>query len=117
MVGETWDNWQRLRRQDDRARARQRHDLPDGAAVQHGLLARTFWATTIETPVADWPTKRAWVDYAFDELAAAGYARVERLHDGSRSFSLIRCCACTGRASGLLAVEVAVAGRPTQGSR
>src|SRR5262249_30104307 len=23
--------------------------------------------------VADWPTKRAWVDYAFDELAAAGY--------------------------------------------
>jgi oxygen-independent coproporphyrinogen III oxidase len=23
--------------------------------------------------VADWPTKRAWVRYAFDELAAAGY--------------------------------------------
>jgi oxygen-independent coproporphyrinogen-3 oxidase len=23
--------------------------------------------------VADWPTKRAWVDYAFDTLAAAGY--------------------------------------------
>ena len=35
---------------------------------------RTSWATTIETPVADWPTKRAWVDYAFDEFAAAGYA-------------------------------------------
>ena len=28
----------------------------------------------VETPVADWPTKRAWVDYAFDELAAAGYS-------------------------------------------
>jgi oxygen-independent coproporphyrinogen-3 oxidase len=28
----------------------------------------------IETPVADWPTKRAWVDYAFDQLAAGGYA-------------------------------------------
>ena len=26
-----------------------------------------------ELPVADWPTKRAWVDYAFDELLAAGY--------------------------------------------
>ena len=63
-----------LRPQDDRAVARQRDDLPDGAAVQHGLLARTSWATTIETPVADWPTKRAWVDYAFDELLAAGYA-------------------------------------------
>ena len=25
------------------------------------------------SPVADWPTKRAWVQYAFDELAAAGY--------------------------------------------
>jgi oxygen-independent coproporphyrinogen-3 oxidase len=28
----------------------------------------------IETPVADWPTKRAWVDYAFTELASAGYS-------------------------------------------
>ena len=28
----------------------------------------------VESPVADWPTKRAWVDYAFDELAAAGYS-------------------------------------------
>ena len=24
--------------------------------------------------MADWPTKRAWVDYAFDQLAAAGYS-------------------------------------------
>ena len=24
--------------------------------------------------MADWPTKRAWVDYAFDELLAAGYS-------------------------------------------
>ena len=35
MVGETEDNWQRLRRQDDRAAAGQRHHLPDGVAVQH----------------------------------------------------------------------------------
>ena len=26
-----------------------------------------------ETPVADWPTKRDWVRYAFEELQAAGY--------------------------------------------
>ena len=25
-----------------------------------------------DAPVADWPTKRAWVNYAFDELAAVG---------------------------------------------
>jgi oxygen-independent coproporphyrinogen III oxidase len=28
----------------------------------------------IETPVADWPTKRGWVDYAFEQLEAAGYS-------------------------------------------
>jgi oxygen-independent coproporphyrinogen-3 oxidase len=28
----------------------------------------------VESPVADWPTKRAWVDYAFDQFGAAGYA-------------------------------------------
>ena len=38
MVGETWDNWKRLRSQDDRAGARQRDHLPDGAAVQHGVF-------------------------------------------------------------------------------
>ena len=27
----------------------------------------------IVAPVADWPTKRAWVDYAFAELERAGY--------------------------------------------
>jgi oxygen-independent coproporphyrinogen-3 oxidase len=24
-------------------------------------------------PIADWPTKRAWVDYAYDAFLAAGY--------------------------------------------
>ena len=35
MLGETEENWQRCDREDDRARARQRHHLSDGAAVQH----------------------------------------------------------------------------------
>src|SRR5262249_9223039 len=26
-----------------------------------------------ESPVADWPTKRAWVNHAFDEFLRAGY--------------------------------------------
>ena len=38
MVGETWDKWRDAVRPRDRARCRQRHDLPDGAAVQHGVL-------------------------------------------------------------------------------
>jgi oxygen-independent coproporphyrinogen-3 oxidase len=28
----------------------------------------------VQIPVADWPTKRAWVSYAFDRLQQAGYA-------------------------------------------
>ena len=77
MVGETWDNWKSVRPQDHRAGARQRHDLPDGAAVQHGLFQGAAQSSAQHEadlgPVADWPTKRAWVDYAFDELVAAGY--------------------------------------------
>ena len=41
MVGEDWDNWSECVAQDDRARAGQRHHLPDGTAVQHGLLEGT----------------------------------------------------------------------------
>ena len=40
MVGETWDNWRDCVAPHDRARAGQRDDLPDGAAVQHGLFER-----------------------------------------------------------------------------
>ena len=65
---------ERQRAQDHRALARQRHHLSDGTAVQHRLFARTCSADRSKSPVADWPTKRAWVDYAFDELTAAGYA-------------------------------------------
>ena len=35
MLGETEENWRDCVEQDARARARQRHHLPDGAAVQH----------------------------------------------------------------------------------
>ena len=38
------------------------------------VYSKDILGGVIETPVADWPTKRAWVDYAFDELAAAGYS-------------------------------------------
>lgn len=44
-------------------------ELPFNTVYSKDMLGRHT-----ESPVADWPTKRAWVDYAFDELAAAGYA-------------------------------------------
>ncbi len=73
MVGETWDNW--------RDCIRRTIDLsPDSVTIyQMELPFNTVYSQDIlgnhvETPVADWPTKRAWVDYAFDELQAAGYS-------------------------------------------
>ena len=38
------------------------------------VYSRDMLGNQVESPVADWPTKRAWVSYAFDELTAAGYA-------------------------------------------
>ena len=76
MVGETWDNWQECVRKTHRAGPGQRDHLPDGAAVQHGLLEGAEGdrpGRAGHSAIADWPTKRAWVDYAFDELAQAGY--------------------------------------------
>jgi oxygen-independent coproporphyrinogen-3 oxidase len=37
------------------------------------VYSKDILGNQIETPVADWPTKRAWVEYAFEELSAAGY--------------------------------------------
>ena len=38
------------------------------------VYSKDILGNQIETPVADWPTKRRWVNYAFNELAKAGYA-------------------------------------------
>jgi oxygen-independent coproporphyrinogen III oxidase len=38
------------------------------------VYSKDILGNHIETPVADWPMKRAWVDYAFDQFAAAGYS-------------------------------------------
>jgi oxygen-independent coproporphyrinogen-3 oxidase len=73
MVGETWDNWK-----DTIARTVEL--APDSVTIyQMELPFNTVYSQDIlgnhvESPVADWPTKRAWVDYAFDELIAHGYA-------------------------------------------
>ncbi len=73
MVGETWDNW--------RENIRRTIEIsPDSVTIYqmelpfNTVYSQDILGNHIETPVADWPTKRAWVDYAFDELQAVGYA-------------------------------------------
>ena len=44
-------------------------ELPFNTVYSQDMLGNQ-----VESPVADWPTKRAWVDYAFDRLAEAGYS-------------------------------------------
>jgi oxygen-independent coproporphyrinogen-3 oxidase len=76
MVGESWDNW--------RTCIQKTLELaPDSVTIyQMELPFNTVFSREMltagrdqpaESPVADWPTKRAWVDYAFTELAKAGY--------------------------------------------
>lgn len=72
MVGETWDNWKyniekALELSPDSVTIYQM-ELPFNTVISKDILGNK-----IETPVADWATKRAWVDYAFDQFLAAGY--------------------------------------------
>jgi oxygen-independent coproporphyrinogen III oxidase len=72
MVGESWDNWKDC--------IRKTIELsPDSVTIYqmelpfNTVYSKDILGNQIETPVADWPTKRAWLSYAYDELQAAGY--------------------------------------------
>ncbi len=72
MVGESWENW--------RDCVKKTIDLqPESVTIYQMELpfnttySKDILGNQVTTPVADWDTKRAWVDYAFDELATAGY--------------------------------------------
>jgi|SRR5579883_338420 len=75
MVGEDWDNWKRC--------VTKTIELaPDCVTIyQMELPYNTVFSKELKVigndepalAVADWPTKRAWVKYAFDELVKAGY--------------------------------------------
>ena len=72
MVGETWDNWK------DNIRKTLELSPESVTIYQMELPFNTVYSKDIldnqsESPVADWATKRAWVDFAFDEFLAAGY--------------------------------------------
>jgi oxygen-independent coproporphyrinogen-3 oxidase len=72
MVGETDENWARCI---DRALEMQ----PDNITIyQMELPFNTVYSKEmreqgVQSPVADWPTKRRWVSEAMDRLMAAGY--------------------------------------------
>jgi oxygen-independent coproporphyrinogen-3 oxidase len=76
MVGENWDNW--------RDCIHKTIELsPDSVTIyQMELPFNTVFSKELQqagqdeppATVADWPTKRAWVDFAFEELANVGYS-------------------------------------------
>ena len=73
MVGETWDNWKdNIRRTIDLSPESvtiYQMELPFNTVYSKDLLGND-----VESPVADWDTKRAWVEFAFDQLQQAGYS-------------------------------------------
>ena len=72
MVGESWENWRRCV-------ARTIEMAPESVTIYqmelpyNTVYSKDILGNQIEMPVADWPTKREWVSYAFDQLQAAGY--------------------------------------------
>lgn len=75
MVGEDWDNWRDCIRKTIKL-------APDCVTIyQMELPYNTVFSKELKVigndepglAVADWPTKRAWTRYAFDELEKAGY--------------------------------------------
>lgn len=72
MVGETWDNWkynisEAIKLSPESITIYQM-ELPYNTVYSKDILGEK-----IETPVADWETKRAWLNYAYDEFLQAGY--------------------------------------------
>jgi oxygen-independent coproporphyrinogen-3 oxidase len=73
MVGDTDDKWRdAVRRTIELAPSSvtiYQMELPFNTVYSKDILGGV-----IETPVADWPKKREWVDWAFDQLESAGYS-------------------------------------------
>ena len=72
MVGDTEDKW--------KATVENAVEIvPDSVTIYqmevpfNTAIAKEARAAGVAPPVANWATKRAWVDYAFDQFKAAGY--------------------------------------------
>ena len=78
MVGETWDNWRDCVRRPIELAPESvtiyQMELPYNTVFSKELHMVRIRHVVDPAEVADWPTKRAWVDYAFAELAKAGYS-------------------------------------------
>ena len=74
MVGETWDNWRlnvaKTLELSPESVTIYQMELPFNTVYSEGILKQSQ-----ESLVADWQTKRDWVQYAFDAFAEAGYAQ------------------------------------------
>jgi oxygen-independent coproporphyrinogen-3 oxidase len=75
MVGETWEKWRRTVAQTldlaPESVTIYQMELPFNTVISKELRDH---GQSVAADIADWPTKRAWVDYAFDQFLAAGYA-------------------------------------------
>ena len=76
MAGETWDNWRECVRKTLAL-------APESVTIyQMELPFNTVFTKELkmvddpadDMAVADWPTKRAWVEYAYDTMMKAGYS-------------------------------------------
>ena len=87
MLGETEANWRDCIERTLALDARQRHHLPDGAALQHDDQRRPAEGRRAvrrsRSPTGR--TKRRWVQEAFAALERAGLSRRQRLHRGQGS--------------------------------
>ena len=75
MVGESWDNWrdcvQKTIELNPDSVTIYQMELPFNTVFSKELPVAGEAATP--SAIADWPTKRDWVNYAFDTLSSAGY--------------------------------------------
>jgi oxygen-independent coproporphyrinogen-3 oxidase len=74
MVGETWDNWRmnisEVLKLSPESVTIYQMELPFNTVYSEDILKQH-----VQSPVADWPTKRDWVRYAMETMAAAGYVQ------------------------------------------
>ncbi len=74
MVGETWGNWKinvaKTLELSPESVTIYQMELPFNTVYSEGILKDSQ-----ESPVADWQTKRDWVQYAFEAFSEAGYAQ------------------------------------------
>ncbi len=85
MVGETWDNWkiciEKTLKMAPESVTIYQMELPYNTVFSKELTV--IGNDEPKAGVADWPTKRAWVEYAFAEFKKAGY-------DQSSAYTVVR---------------------------